>query len=227
MSSISDLEKTIHHVFKDKSLIETALTHASSSRSNNYERIEFLGDRVLGLIIAEYLYKHFPKEQEGALAKRLAALVQGSMLAEIAQDIDLGQYIQFSESEKAAGGADNMHLLADVFESMIGALYLDAGFEPCRILIEKYWADRFDKMVTPPMHPKTTVQEWAQSQSLPLPLYTIIDQTGPDHAPIFIIELSIEGFESVRAQGKSRQAAEKESAIKFIKQHIKTADEHE
>ena len=220
MSTIKQFEQKINHVFKDKTLIETALTHSSVSRRTNYERLEFLGDRVLGLVIAQHLYKRFPDEQEGPLAKRLAALVQGSLLAEIAYEMQLGQYIQFSESEKAAGGADNAHILADVFESMIGALYLDAGFEPCRNLIEQYWSDRFDKMIDPPMHPKTTVQEWAQSQSLPLPAYEIAEQSGPDHAPIFVMELTVEGFPPTRAEGKSRQSAEKAAATKFIEKNI-------
>lgn len=221
MSSTKAFEQKIGHVFKDKALIETALTHSSVSRRTNYERLEFLGDRVLGLVIAEHLYKHFPDEQEGPLAKRLAALVQGELLAEIAIEIELGQYIQFSESEKAAGGTNNPNILADVFESTIGALYLDAGFEPCRALIKQYWSNRFDQMIEPPMHPKTVVQEWAQSQSLPLPEYKILEQTGPDHAPIFVIELIVKGFDPAHGQAKSRQAAEKAAAETFMKDNIK------
>lgn len=215
-SSLADLEKDIGHVFKDQVLIHTALTHSSSGGEGDYERLEFLGDRVLGLIIAEYLYKEFPGEAEGDLAKRLAALVQGSLLAEIATEMELGKYMKFSDSEKAAGGAENDNILADGVEALLGALYLDGGIEKCRALVEKYWTGRFDQMVAPPQHPKTQVQEWAQGQGLPLPLYEISDRSGPDHAPVFIIKLSVEGFEPVTAEGRSRQAAEKEAAAAFI-----------
>lgn len=217
--SFKKLEDRIGHVFKDQALIKTALTHSSTGMKYNYERLEFLGDRVLGLVIAELLYQRFPDEKEGDLAKRLAALVQGSFLAVIAQELNLGEHIDFSESEAQAGGAENEHILADVFESLIGALYLDGGFEKCQSLIHEFWQGRLDVMKEPPQHPKTQVQEWAQSKGLPLPQYTITNQDGPDHAPVFEIELSVEGFSAVTAKGKSRQLAEKEAAKKFMKEH--------
>lgn len=212
------LEQRIGHNFKDTSLLQMALTHSSTGAANNYERLEFLGDRVLGLVIAELLYARFPHEAEGDLAKRLAALVQGSFLAEIAVEIELGSYIKFSESEAQAGGAANENILADVFESVIGALYLDGGFDKCQGLISTLWADRLDVMKKPPQHPKTTLQEWAQGQNLPLPAYDIVAQHGPDHAPIFEIELRVEGHGALKAQGRSRQAAEKQAAEDFITQ---------
>ena len=214
----ANLENFIAHSFADKSLLLTALTHSSSNvkAGRNYERLEFLGDRVLGLVIAELLYKRFPNETEGDLAKRLAALVQGAFLAEIAKEMDLGAYIVFSDSEAQAGGADNDNILADVFESVIGALYLDSGFEACQRLIERLWGERLEVMKTPPAHPKTALQEWAQSQGLGLPSYTIVEQSGPDHAPFFDVELSVEGYGPVVAQGRSRQAAEKQAAADFL-----------
>lgn len=210
------LEKRLAHSFKNKTLLKTALTHSSTGAQANYERLEFLGDRVLGLAVAELLYTKFPGEAEGDLAKRLAALVQGSFLAEIAREIDLGRYIDFSDSEAQAGGAENDHILADVFEAMIGALYLDGGFIKCRAVIEELWQGRLDVMKEPPQHPKTRLQEWAQAQSLPLPVYTIIDQQGPDHAPVFKIELSVEGHAPLTVEGPSRQAAEKLAAQNFL-----------
>lgn len=210
------LEERIGHTFKDTALLQTALTHSSSGQAKNYERLEFLGDRVLGLAVADLLYRKFPHEKEGDLAKRLAALVQGSFLAIIAEEIDLGKFIVFSEAEKAAGGARNENILADVFEALIGALYLEAGYETCHHLIERLWGERIYERKRPPLHPKTRLQEWAQSRNLPLPVYELAEQKGPDHAPVFIIKVSVEGFDGVRAEGRSRQEAEKRAADAFI-----------
>ncbi len=213
------LESLIGHVFNDRQLLEIALTHSSSGSEANYERLEFLGDRVLALVIAETLYERFPDEKEGDLAKRLSALVQGSILAKIARSITLGDFIVFSESERRAGGSDNDNILADVFEALLGALYLDAGFVPCRKLIDTLWEDAFFEMKAPPQHPKTALQEWAQGQGLSLPEYEIVAQSGPDHAPIFKIKVSVNGYEPVFAEGASRQTAEKLAASLFIKRH--------
>ena len=213
---IAKLEQEIGHSFSNQRIIQDALTHSSTGQEHNYERLEFLGDRVLGLIVAEMLYKKFPDEPEGDLAKRLSALVQGSLLAEIAQQINLGAYVDFSEAERQAGGTENTNILADVFEAVIGALYLDSGFKECHALVEKFWADHFFEMKAPPQHPKTALQEWAQAKSLPLPEYKIVNQSGPDHAPVFDVQLLIEGYDPVIAQGKSRQEAEKLVAQMFL-----------
>ncbi len=211
----ADLEKRLGYKFTDKALLDMALTHSSVSSKRNYERLEFLGDRVLGLVIAKLLYARFPEEAEGDLAKRLAALVQGEFLAAIAKEINLGSFIKFSDAEAQSGGGENDNILADVFESMIGALYLESGFDQCEALIQKLWGSRLDVMLTPPQHPKTRIQEWAQSQGLPLPKYEISAQTGPDHAPVFEITLTVKGFDPLKAEGKSRQAAEKLAAKIF------------
>ncbi len=214
---INDLQDLLGHHFKDVSLLKIAITHSSRSQGKNYERLEFLGDRVLGLIIAEQLYARFPDESEGDMAKRLAALVQGSTIAKIATKINLGDYIQFSDAERASGGADNENILADVFEAMLGALYLDSGFEACQNLVDRLWVDDFFKMKAPPQHPKTALQEWVQGQSLPLPEYAIVGQEGPDHAPIFNVRLRVQGHADITVQGRSRQLAEKDAARTFLK----------
>lgn len=219
-ASPEDFEKLVGHSFADKSLLKAALTHSSTGKNKNYERLEFLGDRVLGLIVAETLYNKFPNEPEGDLAKRLSALVQGSLLAKIADTINLGDYIMFSDSERDSGGAQNEHILADVFEATLGALYLDAGLEACREWITKMWKEDFFAMKEPPQHPKTSLQEWAQGKFLGLPDYKITGQSGPDHAPIFDITLTVEGYDPLIAQGKSRQEAEKSAATLFIEKHI-------
>ena len=162
---VEELEKLVGHQFKDQSLLQMALTHSSVGDGQNYERLEFLGDRVLGLVVASALYNKFPQEQEGDLAKRLASLVQGALLAKVSHQIDLGAFIRFSDAERAAGGPSNDHILADVFESLIGAIYMDAGYAPCQALIEKLLANDFHTMKEPPQHPKTALQEWAQGQN--------------------------------------------------------------
>jgi len=221
MADLNPLQEKIGHTFKDIKLLETAFTHSSTGAKHNYERLEFLGDRVLGLAVSETLYQKFPNEPEGHLAKRLSALVQGSFLAQIALEMDLGAFIHFSDSEAASGGADNENILADVFESMIGALYLDTDYETCRTLIQKLWGNHFDTMKKPPQHPKTKLQEWAQSENLGLPHYKITGQSGPDHAPIFDIALNINGYDAITVQGPSRQEAEKRAAAAFIQANEK------
>jgi len=219
--ALKKLEKELSHNFKDKELMAHALTHSSVGGDKSYERLEFLGDRVLGLIIAELIYEKFPRESEGDLAKRLAALAQGELLASIAAEIDLGTHIQLSDAEAFAGGAKNQNILADAFEALLGALYIDGGFKKCRALIERLWDKKFHEMKTPPQHPKTAVQEWAQGEGLPLPVYKILTQHGPDHAPMFDIELTIQGHKPVTAQGHSRQEAEKLAAVEFMNRFMK------
>jgi len=214
---IEELQEKIGYVFKDPDLLRTALTHSSTAGQENYERLEFLGDRVLGLVIAALLYRKFPEEQEGDMAKRLASLVQGKTLAELSERLSLGDYIFFSSAEAAAGGAKNEHILADVFESLIGALYIDGGYEYCSRLINTHWQDILHTMRRPPQHPKTTVQEWAQGKGLPLPDYEIVLQSGPDHAPVFEVCLKVKGHPPVTVKGRSRAMAEKKAAAEFVK----------
>lgn len=215
----SEFEKILSYDFKDKTLLNMALTHSSTAEDTNYERLEFLGDRVLGLIMADMLYHKFPRENEGDIAKRLSALVQGSLLAEIGAGINLGDYIHFSEAERDAGGAQNEHIIADVFESILGALYLDGGLNPCREWIARMWSDDIFATKEPPQHPKTALQEWVQGKSLALPSYEITGQSGPDHAPVFEVTLSVPGHKQVAAQGKSRQEAEKQAATIFLEKY--------
>ncbi len=213
---ITDLEETLRYSFKNPELLRNALTHSSRGEATNYERLEFLGDRVLGLAIADLLFNSFPNEKEGDLAKRLASLAQGKTLAKLSARISLGEYILFSDAEAAAGGAENEHILADVFEAVIGAMYVDGGFAPCQKLIVEHWKDVLHTMKEPPQHPKTAIQEWAQSKGLPLPAYEISGQSGPDHAPVFEIQLVVKGHPPVVGSGKSRAEAEKNAAKEFM-----------
>jgi ribonuclease-3 len=215
-NNLHELEKIIGHHFGNLDLLQTALTHSSAPLENNYERLEFLGDRVLGLVVSEILYDTFTQESEGDLAKRLSALVQGSWLAKIAQKINLGEFIIFSDAERASGGYENEHILADAIEALIGAIYVDSGLEACRNFIKTQWGDAFHNVQKPPQHPKTALQEWAQSRGLPLPTYKIVGQSGPDHAPVFDISLQVKGFEEIVAQGRSRQEGERQAAKAFL-----------
>lgn len=214
---LNELQNIIGYNFKDENLLRVALTHSSTNDGFSYERLEFLGDRVLGLVIADLLFKKFPDEKEGDMAKRLSALVQGKTLAKLASRISLGDYVFFSEAEATAGGAQNEHILADVFESVIGAMYLDGGLVPCCDLISSQWENVLYAMKKPPQHPKTALQEWAQGKNLPLPEYSVASQDGPDHAPVFDVRLCVKGYDPVIAQGRSRAEAEKNAAFKFMK----------
>lgn len=197
--------------------MERALTHSSTNDAFNYQRLEFLGDRVLGLVIAHALFEEFRGENEGGLAKRHTALVQGPTLAIIGQAHGIGDHILLSESERQAGGQMNENIISDVVESLLGAVYIDGGYEAAQAVILKLWGDNIKTLQEVPQDPKTELQEWVQARGLELPQYEIVEKTGPDHAPSFVIQLSIEGQEPMIAQGTSRRAAEKTVARKMLK----------
>lgn len=207
--SKQSIEEILQYRFKDRGLLTLALTHASAEGADSYERLEFLGDRVLGLIMADALYTCFPAEDEGGLAKRHSALVQGRTLAGIAAMNDLAGHIVMAGTERAA---DNENILSDVMESLIGAVYLDGGLEAARTLVLRLWGDNVQNLETAPQDPKTELQEWAQGRGLPLPKYDLVSKEGPDHAPQFIMEVNVQGYPSVRADGPSRRQAEKTAA---------------
>lgn len=211
-SALKKLQENIGYDFRDTKLLEAALTHSSMGSHTNYERLEFLGDRVLGLVVADLLYGMFPKESEGDLAKRHAMLVQGAMLAGLARDINLGVSLQLSEAERVAGGAENDNILADGLEALIGAMYLDSGLAPCQIFIRALWGDRVKLMKEPPQDPKTALQEWAQARGFPLPSYAVVRREGLDHAPVFHVEVAVGQWPPQRAIGSSIRTAEKEAA---------------
>lgn len=210
--------------FNDPAFLKSALTHASVHHKINNERLEFLGDRVLGLAMSHMLYEMYPDESEGSLAKRFAGLVQGLTLAEIARETNLGDYIILSEQERTAGGTENNNILADTLEAFIGAYFLDSGYDNAAVLIKTLWGNRIKKEISPPVDPKTFVQEWAQARNLPLPVYQIVSKSGPDHEPEFEVSVSIKGFEPQKARGASRRHAEKMAAEK-ISHLLKQSDE--
>lgn len=217
-ADLKALQDKLGYHFKKRALLEHALTHSSKSGEASNERLEFLGDRVLNLVVARALYETFPKEAEGALAKRHAGLVQGRTLAAVALEISLGPHLNMSDAERGAGGADNENILSDAMEAVLGAIFLDGGLEPAENLILACWGERVQSVMETHTDPKTELQEWAQGRGLPLPSYEIVGKSGPDHAPLFEIELVIRGRDSVRAHGSSRRIAEKEAARLMLAQ---------
>lgn len=210
--ALEKLQEKIGHVFKDQDRLLKSLTHSSTGSGMNYERLEFLGDRVVGLVMAHMLFEEFPDEKEGDLAKRHAALVQGKTLARLAREVNLGSVMQLSDAERASGGAENDNILADGMEGLIGALYLEAGLKECHEVLKKLYGDSIYVMLKPPQDPKTALQEWAQARGLPLPQYELVGKEGPDHAPTFAVRVSVEGYPPWTCQGPSRRVTEKQAA---------------
>ncbi len=207
-------QETLDYRFDDEKLLELALSHPSLSgrKEGNNQRLEFLGDAVLGLCVAELLYKMYPDEAEGPLAKRQAALICGEQLSKIAKDIGLDKKLLLSTGEEDLGGRENKSNLEDACEALIGAIYLDAGLGAAREFIMRYWEKPAREMQEAPKDPKTALQEWAQGKGLPLPLYEVVAQSGPSHAPNFTVQVSVEGLEPAKAEASSKKAAEREAA---------------
>ncbi len=201
----------------DLARFERALTHGSQA-SANYERLEFLGDRVLGLAMAEWLYELFPDEPEGSLSKRLNALVTGAVCADVARDIGAPAHLRLGKQARDDGAADSDNVLGDVMEALIGALYLEAGLEPARDFVRARWADRVHADARAPQHPKSALQEWAAAHNRKTPVYDVIDRSGPQHAPRFTVRVSLGNFASAEAEGSSKQEAETAAARVLLAQ---------
>ncbi len=221
MARDAALTEPLGHRFARPELLEEALTHPSvAGRAGgtrlSYERLEFLGDRVLGLAIAEMLIHRFPDEPEGALARRLAALVRRDSLVRVAEDIDLGRHMILSKSEEDAGGRGNPAILADACEAVIGALYCDAGLEVARAFIQRHWSRLMEEALTPPKDAKTALQEWAQARGRPLPVYETVAMHGPPHEPQFEVLVKVEGEAPETARGASKRAAEQAAAAALL-----------
>ena len=213
---IEPLDKLVRHLdyrFSDASLLETALTHRSVTQHNN-ERLEFLGDAVLGMVIAEELFKRFPQASEGELSRLRASLVKGDTLAEVARSFELGEVIRLGPGELKSGGFRRGSILADAFEAILGAIYLDGGFDSCRKIILAQFSSRLDSASpeTAQKDPKTRLQEYLQANQQALPDYKIVDIAGEAHAQSFTVECQVEGMPSVRAEGSSRRKAEQAAA---------------
>ncbi len=202
-------------------MLKRALTHVSAVKTNamrteTYQRLEFLGDRVLGLIIAEMLFVTFPKAEEGELSRRLADLVRRETCAEVAQEWDVGPLVRFGAGESLAGGSKKITILADICEAIIGAVFLDAGFEAAKGLVKRSWSDRMMAPKRPLRDAKTALQEWAQARGLAAPQYLESGRSGPAHAPLFTVEVLVPGFLPIAAEGATKRIAEQSAAQAFM-----------
>lgn len=222
--SAEELPHIIGYEFANRELLEEALTHPSALASEprrgrrrapakrGYERLEFLGDRVLGLVVADCLWRRFEGEPEGDLARRHTHLVRREALVRVAERIGLGRYLFLSRSEAAAGGAGNPGTLADACEALIAAIYLDGGFDAASAFVRRFWDPLIEEMDEPPRDPKTALQEWAQARGLALPAYELVATNGPDHAPLFTVMASVAGGDPATATASSKRLAEVRAA---------------
>jgi ribonuclease-3 len=215
------LEERIGYRFKDTALFDSALSHISAlkgarNRAGSYQRLEFLGDHVLGLVISDMLFRAFPKADEGELSRRLADLVRKETCADIARSIDLGAAVRLGASEANAGGRTRPAILADVCEALIGAVYLDGGFAAAEALIGRLWEARMRTTAPPLRDPKTVLQEWAQARGLPTPAYREIARSGPDHDPEFRVAVQLPQFAPAEGSGRSKRAAEQAAAAAMM-----------
>ena len=220
-NELAGIEARIGHLFTDQVLLREALTHRSATRSGrriqrSNERLEFLGDRVLDLVIAALLFIRFPDEGEGALSQRQAGLVRRETLAEIAVELGLADWLALARSEDESGGRSNPAILADALEAVIGALYLDGGLAAAEAFIRRHWQQRLSEMRGPPRDAKTALQEWTQSRGLGLPDYRVTRTSGPAHAPTFEIVVALADVASATATGGSKRAAEQAAAEQLL-----------
>jgi len=220
-SDLEPLQARLGHRFAAPNLLSEALTHTSvagrrGARRRSYERLEFLGDRVLGLVIAELLWTRFPDAAEGELTRRLTSLVRREALIEVAREIELGRYLILSDGEAQAGTRESASVLADCCEAVIATLYLDGGLDAARAFIRRHWERMIESGGSEARDPKTELQEWAQGRGLGLPVYETIDQSGPAHRRQFTVSVRIEGAEPANASGGSKRAAEIAAAAALL-----------
>ncbi len=213
----AEVEKKLGHRFRQPALLREALTHPSVGGPANYQRLEFLGDRVLGLIIAEALYERFPNLKEGSLARRFASLVKRETLADVALTVGLDEHLLLAKGAEDEGGRQKPAILADVCEAVIGAIFLDDGYEAARRFVEAEWRDLIAEEERGTRDPKSALQEWAQGRGLNPPEYVEVDRRGPDHALYFTVEARLDGCPPATGAGSSKRVAEKEAARAMLK----------
>ena len=215
------LEARIGHKFGDPNLLTTAFTHVSAlkparNRAESYQRLEFLGDHVLGLIVSDMLYRAFPNADEGELSKRLADLVRKESCADVAKSLGLVDDIKLGQVGASASARLRKSVLGDICEAVIGAIFLDGGYGAAAQFVERNWTERMRKPRRPLRDPKTVLQEWAQSKGMPTPVYREVERTGPHHDPQFRVAVDLPGLEPAEGVGGSKRAAEKVAASVMI-----------
>ncbi len=219
---LAELERRLGHAFADRSILERALTHMSAAppeakRIGSYQRLEFLGDRVLGMCVADLLFSAYPAAEEGELSRRLADLVRKETCADVALAWDVGPHLRLGDGESASGARRNKAILADVCEAVVGAVYLDGGYAAARALIEQAFGARLRQPARPLRDAKTALQEWAQGRGFPTPVYVEVGRSGPDHAPQFRIAARVEGLPDGIGEGRSKRLAEQLAAESVLR----------
>ena len=224
--AVAALVDRVGHAFNDPALLERALTHSSVGEgadkaagkpARHNERLEFLGDRVLGLLVAQRLHNDYPAADEGELSSRLHALVDKHACGRVGERLKVGDALRLSPGETKSGGRRKEGVVADAVEALLAAVFLDGGLDAARAMFDRAWAEELTTTAPRALNnPKSTLQEWAQGQGRPLPAYRVVGQTGSDHAPTFTVEVSIEGVEPLTAPGRSRQDAEKSAAMAML-----------
>ncbi|MEL6111684.1 MAG: ribonuclease III [Pseudomonadota bacterium] len=219
-AGIKALETRVGHAFTDRTLLNRALTHSSlSARGNNIhdlERLEFLGDRVLGLMVAEALWRRHPDMSEGDLAPRLNALVRKETCAKAAVALGLDDLVRLSSYEDEAGGRQKVAILGDVCEAFLGALYIDGGLDAARRAFASFWAPQLDTLAKRHRDAKTALQEWSQERKLGVPVYEVVSRDGPAHQPSFEVDVKVDGFARARGSGSSKRGAQMKAAKTFL-----------
>jgi ribonuclease-3 len=231
-AGIAAFEKRVGHHFRDRSLLTTALTHSSAvaagicSAKGTYERLEFLGDRVLGLVVAEMVLQAFPDDAEGELSPRLARLVRKETCAEVAAEIGLGDALIAGGGSEQRRSLQTRNVLGDACEAVIAAIFMDGGMEAARRFISDHWRDRMMSVTGPRQDAKTALQEWAQRQGKGTPVYSLVDRRGPDHASTFAVSVTVARTELAVGEGRSRRDAEQAAATTVLRREgVWTAEE--
>jgi len=216
---LNTLQARLGHTFADCALLERALTHGSAggSKRRDNERLEFLGDRVLGLLTATALFERFPGATEGELAPRFNSLVRKETCAAVASEAELDRYLVLAPSEVRAGGRRKPAILADACEAVMAALYLDGGLAAASGFFDIYWRPRLDELAVIPIDAKTRLQEWAQGLGKSVPVYEIRARSGPDHAPHFVVAVQVQDVEPETGEGRSKRVAEQAAALALLK----------
>jgi len=224
---LDEIQAVIDYRFSDSRLLAEALTHSSTLatarrqpagrlRQRSNERLEFLGDRVLGLAVAHLLIEIYPDEAEGGLTHRHSMLVRRETLADVATEIGLGRWLEVAHGGRGSGGMKNPTILADACEAVIGAVFLDGGYAPAAAFVRRYWHSRVVNMTDSPRDAKTMLQVWALARGRSLPSYRVLDSEGPAHAPVFTVEVAIEGLGSAVAEAGAKRAAEQAAAAMLL-----------
>lgn len=214
---LAQLEARLGHGFAEPALLDEAVTHVSAGAGRSYQRLEFLGDRVLGLVVSTMLFESFPEAPEGELSKRLADLVRKETCAAVAREWQLGDFLKLGEGEKRTGAKKRDAILGDACEAVIGAVFRDGGLDAATRLVRVSWTSRMHAPLTVPKDAKTLLQEIVQARGLPVPEYRDIGRTGPDHAPEFEIAVLIAGAAEASGRGPSKRLAERAAAESWLR----------